>query len=367
MPITPYVTDIGGGFRDTATLTRWLNVTRRNLLMYALAQNLPKVSALFKLLIEKQDSQPFQHDFVIFPVYGGPDATNQANMQPRYIDFTTGTFTKQDYFVDVEYAKFTPAGLYQTFTVNFFEGLIMESPNNIIDTVQLKIEEAIRQMFLALQTDLMGTRGTNDQKFYGLKDIIDNGVNQPTFGGLDRATHPWWNSPIYNYTDLLGSDTGIPIYAVINRGINKYWNDHGNVYGMPKVGFTDTMTFAKIAESFMSFERYIVGDIRNIADIREYNIRGIDIGGIAIFPDPYLQPYTVTGKTTQTVGDIYFINFDHIFFTGASPIEYYMHEWWSEVVNGKLAFSSLCLLTGQFYTDRPRAHFVIKGVPSMAV
>jgi hypothetical protein len=128
------------------------------------------------------------------------------------------------------------------------------------------------------------------------------------------------------------------------------------------------MTFAKIAESFMSFERYMVGDVRNIADIREYNIRGIDIGGIAIFPDPYLQPYTVTvGTSTQTVGDIYFINFDHIFFTGASPIEYYMNEWWSEVVNGKLAFSSLCLLTGQFYTDRPRAHFIIKGVPSMGI
>jgi len=132
MPITPYVTDIGGGFRDTATLTRWLNVTRRNILMYALAQNLPKVSALLKLLLEKQDSQPFQHDFVIFPVYGGPDSTNQQNMQPRYINFTTGEFTKQDYFVDVLYAQFTPSGLYQTFTINIFEGAIMQSPNNIM-------------------------------------------------------------------------------------------------------------------------------------------------------------------------------------------------------------------------------------------
>ena len=363
MPIYPYVTDIGGGFRDSTVLTRWLNVTRRNILMYALAQNLPKVSALCKLLLEKQDSQPFQHDFVIFPVYGGPDSTNQTNMQPRYIDFTTGTFTKQDYFVDVLYAKFTPSGLYQTFTINFFEGLIMESPNNIIDTVQLKIEEAVRQMFVALQTDLMGSRGTNDQKFYGIKDVIDNGVNQTVFGGLDRSQYPWWNSPVFNYQDLIGNDTGLPIYAVINRGINKYWDEYGNIYGLPRVAFTDTMTFTKIAESFMAFERYMVGDVRNIADIREYNIRGIDIGGVAIFPDPYLQSYT--NQAGQKVGDIYFINFDHIFFTGASPIEYYMHEWWSEVVNGRLAFSSLCLITGQFYTDRPRAHFVIKGVPSL--
>jgi len=284
-------------------------------------------------------------------------------MQPRYIDFTTGTFTKQDYFVDVLYAKFTPSGLYQTFTINFFEGLIMESPNNIIDTVQLKIEEAVRQMFVALQTDLMGSRGTNDQKFYGIKDVIDNGVNQTVFGGLDRSQYPWWNSPVFNYQDLIGNDTGLPIYAVINRGINKYWDEYGNIYGLPRVAFTDTMTFTKIAESFMAFERYMVGDVRNIADIREYNIRGIDIGGVAIFPDPYLQSYT--NQAGQKVGDIYFINFDHIFFTGASPIEYYMHEWWSEVVNGRLAFSSLCLITGQFYTDRPRAHFVIKGVPSL--
>jgi len=363
MPITPYVTDIGGGFRDTATLTRWLNVTRRNILMYALAQNLPKVSALMKLLLEKQDSQPFQHDFVIFPVYGGPDTTNQQNMQPRYINFTTGAFTTQDYFVDVLYAKFTPSGLYQTFTINMFEGLVMQSPNNIIDTVQLKIEEAVRQLFLGLQTDLMGTRGTNDQKFYGLKDVVDNGLNQPEFGGLSRTTYPWWNSPVYNFNDLRAGDTNLPIYAVINRGINKYWAEYGNIYGVPRVAFTDPNTFSKIAESFVSIERYIVGETRSIADIREYNVRGLDIGGVAIFPDPYLQNYSSGGNY---YGDIYFLNFDHLYFTGASPIEYYVHEWWSEVTQGRLAFSSLCLITGQFYTDRPRAHFIIKNVPSFS-
>jgi len=361
MPITPYITDIGGGFRDSATLTRWLNVTRRNILMYALAQNLPKVSALLKLILEKQDSQPFQHDFVMFPVYGGPDSSNQANMQPRYMNFTTGQFTEQDYYVDVQYAKFTPSGLYQTFEVQFFEGLIMESPLNIIDTVQLKIEEAVRQLFLGLQTDLMGTRGTNDQKFYGIKDVIDNGVNQPTFGGLSRSTYPWWNSPVFNYSDLAGNEN-LPIYAVINRGINKYWKDYGNIYGMPAVAFTDTMTFTKIAESFVSIERYMVGDLRSIAEVREYNIRGIDIGGIAIFPDPYLSNYQVSNSY---YGDIYFINLDHIFFTGASPIEYYITEWVNKQVAGKLAWSALALITGQLYTDRPRAHFIIKGVPSI--
>jgi hypothetical protein len=364
MPIYPYVTDIGGGFRDTATLTRWLNVTRRNILLYALAQNLPKVSAFVKILLDKADSQPFQHDFVIFPVYGGPDATNQANMAPRYIDFTTGAFTEQSYYVDVLYARFTPTGLYQTFGVTIFEGAYMESPNNIIDTVQLRIEEAVRQLFLGLQIDLMGSRGTDDQKFYGIKDAIDNGVNQPVFGGIDRATYPWWNSPVYNYSDLDGGENR-PIYQVIHRAINAYWADHGNIYGLPAIAITDPKTFTKIAESFTALERYVVGDMRTIADVRSYAIRGIDIGGISIFPDPYLTNYS-TGTPPTYYGDIYFVNLDHLHFTGASPFEYFVTEWWPNYTKGYLSFSSLCLLTGQLYTDRPRAHFVLKGVPSMA-
>jgi len=360
--ITVWTTQTGGAFQDAATTQRWLNVTRRNFVLYGLAQNLPKISPLAGLLLKNSDTQPFQPDFIIQPVYGGLTGTDLTSAQPQWVDATAGTVEIRDFKADVMYAKYTPSILGNAIRFGMFEQAVMQSPLNIIDLLAIKATEVFIQLLSVYANTILGTRGTDDKKFYGLLDLVDNGTAQPTYAQIDRATYPWWNSPIYDYSAI--ADANLPVYMNIKRVISKYAKEHGHIYGMPHVAVTDFSTFQKVLEGFINFERYIVGEVSNIAEERGYRIKGIDIDGIALFPDPYLTTYT---EGTNTYGRIFFLNLDHIRFTTANPFEFYMTDWNFELINGRLSYVSAILLAGQFWTDKPRAHFRIDRVPTLTV
>ncbi|MEM4625792.1 MAG: hypothetical protein QXJ28_03455, partial [Candidatus Pacearchaeota archaeon] len=300
-PITVWQTTTGGTFQDATTTARWLNALRRNIVLYAFAQNLPKISAFANILLRRSDSQPFQPDFIIQPVYGGLTGTNLTNAQPEWVDATAGTLNLADYVADYMYAKFTPSVLGKAIRLNFFELAVMQSPNVIIDQLAIKTTEAHLQMMVAFMNSIMGTRGTNDNKFYGILDIIDDGTNQPNYGQIDRATYTWWNSPIYLGTNYIAD--GPPLYLVIKRAIKDYCKEFGNIYGVPGIGITDYDTWLKIAESFMAIEQYVVGNLDQIAEERSYQVKAINIDGIWIIPDAYLSTYQKTiGNETKTCG-----------------------------------------------------------------
>ncbi|MEM4619675.1 MAG: hypothetical protein QW607_05625 [Desulfurococcaceae archaeon] len=364
-PIPVWQTTTGGAFQDPQITTRWLNVLRRNIVMYAFAQNLPKISAFANLLLKRSDSQPFQPDFIIQPVYGGLSGTAQENAQPSWVDATTGTLDIKDFNVDVLYAKFTPCILAKALRLNFFELAIMDNPNVIIDTLAVKTTEVHMQMLLTFMQAIMGTRGTDDKKFYGIFDIVDNGVYQPNYGGLDRGIYPWWNAPVYLGTNYTADNP--PLFRVIKRVIKDYAKEHGNIFGMPAIAVTDYDTWLKIAESFMAIEQYVVGTVSEIAEERRYETKAINIDGIYIIPDAYLTTYEKTiGGQTKTCGRIFFVNLDYIRFTSASPFEFYMLDWVNEFAGGdttkRLSFATALLLAGQFWSDRPRAHFRVDDI-----
>lgn len=360
-PITVWQTQTGGAFQDAAKTAAWLNALRRNIVMYAFAQNLGKISVFSRLLLENSDSQPFQPDFIVQPVYGGLDATNQAAAQPQWIDATSGTINIQDFSADYMYAKFTPSVLGSTIRISLFEQAVMQSPNVIIDRLALKATESHLQMMYAFMNAIMGTKGTAENRFYGIFDLVDNGVYQPVYGQISRATYPWWNSPVFLATDYTGDNP--PLYLVIKRALKDYAKNYGHIYGMPALGVTDYDTWQKITESFMQLERYVVGDIKETTDIRSYEIKAVEIDGVRIIPDAYLSTYEKTiGGQTKTCGRIFFVNFDYIRFTSASPFEFYVTDWQFELVNNKLSYVTAILFAGEFWTDRPRAHFRLDDI-----
>lgn len=364
-PITVWQTTTEGAFRDPNITARWLNALRRNIVMYAFAQNLPKISAFAQILLKNSDSQPFQPDFIVQPVYGGLSEPDLQNAQPEWINATAGTMSLTDFSANYMYAKFTPAILGKAVRLNFFEIAVMQSPNVIIDQLALKMTEAHLQMMLAFMNAIMGTRGTDDSRFYGILDIIDNGINQPNYGQIDRATYTWWNAPIYLATSYMADNP--PLYQVIKRAIKDYAKTFGNVYGMPGLAVTDYDTWNKIAESFTAIEQYVVANLDQVSDLRSYQVKAINIDGIWIIPDAFLSTYQKTiNNQTRTCGRIFFINLDYIRFTTASPFEFYVLDWQNEFAGGdstkRLSFATAILLGGQFWSDRPRAHFRLDDV-----
>jgi len=340
-----------------ADLQRFLNTTRRNFIAYAVAQNLGRLSPVAKVLLDRADSRPFQPAWIIQPVV--PDATNYNG--PQYL--TNDQFTINSTDPTVINAQFEASLMAQTIRVGMTELVSNQSPNAVIDQVLLKTSQATLKTMLELSERLATDDGnaTVNQKFQGMRDVVDAGFFCGNFGQIDRATNTWWNSYVFDAT-ALGAGT-VPEFRVVQRAIVEYLEVTGGSFGMPNIAFCPFGTFQKIAESFQALEQYIVGDISSISQVREYETKGIIINGIPIFPEPNLTTYT--NANNQTVGDIYFLNLENIQFTFAEPFSFYMSEWKDEFINGRLSWMSVMLVGGNIWSDRPRAHFMLKGVPSV--
>ena len=349
------VSPLGTWYNDDARLQRWLNVSRRNFITYGVAQTLPNVSPLTYVLMKRSSDMPFGGAWAVSP--------NLSTDYPavQYVSGASDSFTINDQSVNVVNAVYEPALTVQTVRLSYKELASYQNPNNLVDLLAKKIENATRSVFTELCTRTATHDGspTTTNLPYGIADIIDNGTNCTDLGQIDRTTNLWWNSPVYDYTALTPDNP--PIFRGIQRAIVRYLSQEGNKWGLPTVAFTSYDCFQKIAESFQSFERYVVGDINNIATGRSYEVVGINIQGVNIFPDPYIQPYTAG---SNTVSDIYFINLNYLHLDFADPFVFLMDEWRSEIVNGNLSYLSVILTAWNLWTEQPKAHFKLIKVPS---
>ncbi len=340
---------------DDARLQRWLNVSRRNFITYGVAQSLPKVSPLTYVLMKRSRSMPFGGAWGVSPVI----STNYV--QPQYVYGDADTFTINDTPVEVVNANYHPALMLQTVRLTYKELASYDNPNNLVDLLAKKVENATRSIFTEMceRTATDDGSPTTSFKPYGIGDIVDNGTLCTDLAQIDRATNLWWNSPIYNYETL--NPDNPPLFRGVQRAIVKYLAEFGNAWGKPTVGFTSYDAFQKIAESFQAIEQYKIGDINNIASGRSYEVVGITIQGIPIYPDPYIQTYSVNGKNYS---DIYFLNLDYLELVFADPFVFYMDEWVRETVNGRLSYMTVILTSWNLITIHPQAHFKLVKVPS---
>lgn len=350
---------IDSWYNDDTRLQQFLNVSRRNFVTYGVAQTLPNVSPLTYVLMKRSSELPYGGAWAVSPNI----STDYPAVQ--YVYGNTDTFTINDQTPNVVNAKYEPALTVQTVRLSYKDLASYNNPNNIVDLLAKKVENAVRSIFVELCTRTTTDDGSPTTQFmpYGIRDIIDNGVFCTDLGQIDRTTNLWWNSPVYDYMALTPDNP--PIFRGIQRAIVKYMSQEGNKWGKPTVAFTSYDAFQKIAESFQSIERYNVGDINNIANGRAYEVVGINVQGVDIFPDPYIQPYTITvGNSTITVSDIFFINLNYLHLDFADPFTFLMDKWQSEISNSRLSYLSVILTGWNLWTEQPKAHFKLVKVPS---
>lgn len=338
-----------------ALMQRFLNSTRRQFITYAVAQTVDRISPVAKVLLDRADSKPFQPAWIIQPVI--PDATQYP--APQYL--TGDQFDIVNYTPNIVNAQYEASLMAQTVRVSLTEMAVMESPNAVIDQVAIKVADASLSVMREISTRLAthDESATVNEKFQGMQDIVDNGAFCNNLGNIDRTANTWWNSFVFNADDY-GAGT-IPEYQVVQRVIADYLRLTKGAYGMPHVGFAPFGVWQKLAESFQAIEQYVVGNISDVAETREYETKGIIVNGIPIFPVAELPLDDPLAKK----GRIYFLNLDHIKFTFAEPFNFWLSEWKDEYINGRLSFMAVLLVGGNLWTDLPRAHFYITNMPSV--
>ncbi|MDW7973278.1 MAG: phage major capsid protein [Thermodesulfovibrio sp.] len=336
----------------------FLNTLSRGIPNYVVAQNIGKLSPFVRKLLGDATSRPIGFPFVAQPV------TAAVTDKVQRLDYSMSFVVPTDIEKDTTDMMTLYANLYlTTLYVTDFEVQAYNSgnPNMLVDHIATRASLTWIDLMNTVSTDLVGSRvsGTEDTtKFYGLRDIIDNGTQNATYGNINRATKTWWNSRVYAATTDLGYSAGTDTpaaYVLIMRGLAKYTKD-ASTMGTPNIAFTSFGCWQKIAESFVTTEKYIVADTTTINDIREYEVTGLIVNGCAIFPDPYI---------TENV--VYFINFNHLRFEFVDGYMVTTTPWYDAAIIGKLAYVSAIKFGGQLVCDAPVSCFKITGFPAVNI
>jgi len=345
-PYGQYAPDTSTGAKD------YLNSLSRAIPPYVVAQNLGKLSPLTRRLLASAEVKP-----ISFPFISQPVAKKTINNVQK-VDYQ-GSFTVPT-SLDTDLADM--ATLYSnlalsTLLVSDFEVKAFEqgNPNVLYDTIKLRANETWMGLVDQIATWLLGSRisGTppaeDTTQFYGLQDIIDDGTNCSNYANIDRETNTYWNSYIWDAVSTFGS--GLSAYVYVMRALAKY-QTVASTMGLPDVGFTSPAVFQALAESFTNIERYVVADPAKLEEVRQYEVTGIAINGIPIFPDAYI-----------TNNEIFFINWSHLHLKFCDGYAVVSSDWKDLSVNGRLAYFSYLMFGGQLFCDAPVSCFRLQNMP----
>jgi hypothetical protein len=330
-----------------------LNALSRAIPGFVVGQNVGKLSPLMRKLLSIAEVKAMSFPFISQPVTG----TTISHSQYVQYDGAFNVPTSLD--VDLtKMATFYANMILDTLYITDVEAKAFEAGNPYMLYNNLKVRASLVWIGLmnTITQNLTGTRvsgGSEDTtKFYGMKDIIDDGSTNANFGNIARGTYTWWNSKIYNAASLWTDSP--PAFVYVMRALSKFQNEVSTM-GMPTCGFTSQAVWQKLAESFTNIERYIVADTGKLEETREYEVTGIVIQGIPIFPDPYL-----------TDNIIYFINFDHLKFDFVDGYVSVVTPWYNMTIVGKLAYLALIIIGGQLWSDAPVSCFQLTNMPAVA-
>jgi len=332
----------------------YLNSLSRAIPPYVVAQNLGKLSPLTRRLLEHSEVKS-----ISFPFISQPVAKKEINNVQK-VDYNASFNVPSAVDVDLaDMATFYFNLALSTFIATDFEVKAYEqgNPNVLYDAVKVRASETWIGLMSQIATWLTGTRvsgGTEDTtQIYGIKDAIDNGTVNSNYGNIDRSANTYWNSYIWDAQTLFG--TGLANFIYVMRALSKY-QKLASTMGLPDVGFTSPAGFQALAESFTNIERYIVADPAKLDETRQYEVTGIAINGIPIFPDPY-----IADDTSST--EIFFINWSHLRLVFSDGYAVTASDWKDLSITGKLAYFSYLLFGAQLFCDAPIAHFRLQNMP----
>jgi hypothetical protein len=243
--------------------------------------------------------------------------------------------------------KFSPALYIKMISYPYLDiTIMMESPLAVVDVVKQRMMDTYQEMFTMLNTTILGSAGSNNLQMLGLQDIIDNGTNQSTYGGLSRSTYPALNSQIYN----MSSYTSLPTYQVIHLALNSFLNDVNQK--LPDVGITSFAVFNALTTSMTNIERVNIEDPKDILTSRDWSVQAVSVDGVPILPDPNI-----------TTNSIMFLNLDKLHFGFIPQLCFQATEPESMLPVGQLGYVQAAMIAGQFYSFEPSAHFMAINIP----
>jgi hypothetical protein len=175
-----------------------------------LADNVSDNNALLKRLKERGRSRPFS---------GGRNITQEMqyaenSTYKRYSGYENLNISPSDVMTAAEYdIKQTAVAV----SISGLEMLQNAGREQMIDLLESRIENAELTMMNNMSTDIYSD-GTADsgKQITGLQALIADDPTTGTVGGINRATYPFWQNKIYDFSDESVTPSATTIQAAMN-------------------------------------------------------------------------------------------------------------------------------------------------------
>ena len=282
-----------------------------------------------------------------------------------------GTFDT-DYESNLIQLSFTPASMYASATVPYFE-LAINKSNPVINLEALQMDKAKNAMIDLIGDKMYGSGAGSDPD--GLANIIDDGSVASTYGGQSRETYSTaLNSNVSTAVGSIGIDTFLASIDAATFGTKR-----------PNLIITTQTLYRALEDLFFSsaMATYgIDGAKRSMINRLGEISPGAMLEGRAGYGAIYVRGIPIVADQKCTSGYIYYINKNELFWTGLPHAKHGMVNlgtstiegvgnpvpsnhgiaWtgWKEPINSD-GETGQFLLSGQMITNAPKFHAVDQG------
>lgn len=264
--------------------------------------------------------------------------------------------------------KYNPA-FYQTNVIIVgTDALANNTARKVIDLVDIEMKSRAQDLADDIGNQFWG--GGGGTNLNGLQNLVDDGSNYPTIGGLSRSTYPTLDSTI---TALSGG-------ALTIAAMRTMWFAIGDQSVWPTRIYTDS-TGWQLYEALLTPQERIMKGVNLVPSYKGYTgFQALDFAGMS-----------VTFDRKCPTGSLYFLNEDYLNFyalpstdpvSGQSgrPVsvasrimEGNMYEDVGNLgffftgfvrLSNAYGYSGFIILAGNLLTDNPRRHGVLTGATS---
>lgn len=269
-------------------------------------------------------------------------------------------------FTDTRVAlKYNPAFYQNNVIIVGTDALANNTARKAIDLVEIEMASRAQDMADDIGTQLYG--GGQGTDLSGLENIVDDGTNYPTIGGLPRSTYPTLDGTV---TALSGGQLTI-------ESMRTMWFAIGDQSVWPTRIYTDA-TGWQLFENLLQPQERIMKGVNLTPSYKGYTgFQALDFAGMS-----------VTFDRKCPVGNLYFLNEDFLNFyalpsndpvsghsgkpvsVASKIMEGNMYDevgnlgfFWTGFIplSNAYGFSSFIILAGNLLTDNPRRHGVLTG------
>lgn len=222
---------------------------------------------------------------------------------------------------------------------------IIQSSETVIPLINARMADAKTVAVQSISTSLFSNNLANTQVLDGLPQIYDNGTNVSTYGGISRASNPFWNSNLITGAGGVLSRTGFIKYITQTTLLAG-----GETPDFIVMSFSDWTT---LMTDFMSLEQFNTnpGSKYDKDDVVNAGFRGLMLGDVPIFADPFCPK-----------GTAYLMNSRYLAMYIHENADFAFSDFYSAIPNLQIANIGVVIVVFNVVCTKPVSGMQVTGI-----